>query len=189
MKLSDLLKKLGLNLDEEIDDAKEQTVVSEDDMKKNIVVEESDTKDEQVGKESKHLNLVYDDNTGLFDLSGIDNEDVKAILERANNNVTSKRNTAMIEKSISDKLGTLKISKGITRDAVLKLLDTSNISVEGDKVKGVDDAFNKLVAEQSGLFSNDKDVVVSSPVLEGFAPKDTERAYTEAEIIELAYGN
>lgn len=113
---------------------------------------------------------IYNSNTGLFDVSGIEDEGLKEVLKTANKAVKDKNNNAKIEKAISDKLATLKLADGISSNTVLKLLDRSNIKVTDDGVTGVNEAFDSLKSSDSGLFKANKNS--SSPLTEGLNPQN-----------------
>lgn len=194
MKLSDILKKLGLNLDDDIElnedeknkdkkEKEEDTKNKEDDKNKdknsdkneanpddkpkvdNIGKDIIDKKTEEVNK----VKVEFDDKTGLFKTDGLEDVELKETLERANTYTITTRNNVAIDRAFNDKLGTLKLRKGITVDAVKKLIDLSNVKVDGDKVSGVDEAFENLQKEQSGLFVS-RNTPESSPLLDGFNP-------------------
>lgn len=194
MKLSDVLKKLGLNLDDDIE-------LNEDEKNKDKKEKEEDTKNKEDDKnkdknsdnnennpDSKHselnnnidkfdkksqegikVKIEFNDQTGLFKTDGIEDAELKSVLEQANNYTITTRNNVAIDRAFNDKLGTLKLRKGITVDAVKKLIDLSNVKVDGDKVSGVDEAFENLQKEQSGLFVS-RNTPESSPLLDGFNP-------------------
>ena len=185
MKLSDILKKIGIDLDAEIDEAKQETSeeigksnknkneVNNDATsdKKEVTKEESketveDTKDTQ---EEVKVELKFDDKTGLFDLKGIEDADIKAVLQRANDYTVRTANNVKIEKAFSEKLAGLKIRKGITDEVIKKMINFDDVKVDGDKVIGLDEAFETLQKEQSGLFVT-RQQSESNPILEGFNP-------------------
>lgn len=196
MKLIDFFKKLGLNLDADVD-MTEKTTSDESKGINNLENEKEksdvDKPTEEVEKpkenntteEVKKLKLNYDKNTGLFDLKDIEDEEVKAVLKMANDTVKSNANKALIDKAISDKLGTIKLNKGITNDVVLKMLDLTNVKVADGSVTGLEEAFNNLKTTQSGLFINDKET--SNPLLEGFNPKNTSQGNSSPNSIEEAF--
>lgn len=192
MKLIDFLKKLGINVDEEIDvaekkeeETKTKTSEVNDDVKKkekDKVDEKTPDKDEKTTAEDKKaekkveevkeepkVELKFDENTGLFDLKGIEDESIKAVLTKANNYTINTANKVKIDKAFDEKLAGLKIRKGITTDAVRSLVKMDGIKVEGDKVVGIDEAFENLQKEQSGLFVQ-RNTPESNPMLEGFNP-------------------
>lgn len=128
----------------EIEDLLDSDDVKED--KKDIV------KDEPKQEVKKVAAPKYDSKTGLFDLKDIEDEELKAVLKAANDNVKSKANLAAIDKALSDKVNTLKLAKGITADFILKNIDKSGIKVGDDGVTGVDEAIAGLQKSQAGLF-------------------------------------
>ena len=202
MKLSEILKKLGLNIEDDIDMTDTETLDEIDKSKKidNVdvptnndkkVVEPEDKKSTEVKKEDKKpMALKFDENTGLFSgLNDIEDESLKALLKQANTSVKNKANKAKIDGAIKTKLDTLKLIDGVSSDVVLKLLDTSNIKVQDDEVVGVNEAFDNLVKAQAGLFKKDDKTKEASPLNEGFAkPMDKTSPYSEDDLVTMAYG-
>lgn len=185
MKLIDILKKLGINIDDEIEltEKKEEKTDSETSKEKNIVIN-SEKKSEEVKteekaketeekieeqKEESEVELVYDEKTGLFDTKGIKDESVLAVLTKANNYTINTANKVKIDKAFDEKMSGLKIRKGITPEAVRSLVKMDGIKVEEGKVVGIDEAFETLQKEQSGLFVQ-RNQPESNPMLEGFNP-------------------
>lgn len=187
MKLSEILKKLGLNIDEEIElpeenkkETKKETLdVNKDNKKEEIenenktpVVEtkkSEETKKVEEVKEDAVVELIFNEKTGLFDTKGITDANVKAVLEKANAYTINTANQVKIDKAFEEKIAGLKIRKGITTDAIRALVKMDGIKVENDKVVGIDEAFETLQKEQSGLFVQ-RNQSESNPMLEGFNP-------------------
>ncbi len=201
MKLSDILKKLGLNIEDDIDMTDTETSKEQDNIEKKevedktVVVDKKETKtvvvDTNTKKEDKKtMALKFDENTGLFTgLNDIEDESLKALLKQANTSVKNKANKAKIDGAIKTKLDTLKIIDGVSSDVVLKLLDTTGIKVQDDEVVGVNEAFDNLVKAQAGLFKKDDKTKEASPLNEGFAkPMDKTSPYTEDDLVTMAYG-
>lgn len=185
MKLIDILKKLGINIDDEIEltEKKEEKTDSETSKEKDIVIN-SEKKSEEIKteeksketeekieeqKEESEVELVYDEKTGLFDTKGIKDESVLAVLTKANNYTINTANKVKIDKAFDEKMSGLKIRKGITPEAVRSLVKMDGIKVEEGKVVGIDEAFETLQKEQSGLFVQ-RNQPESNPMLEGFNP-------------------
>lgn len=194
MKWSDVISKiLGKSMDDEIDDASLQALG----LNKDVNLENKD-KQNSGGSSTININLSgvdkdktpdnnstegkkeededmdyktikFDVNSGKFDLSNIENADLKAVLQLANDTVDSTANKYKIDTAFNEKLAGLKIRKGITADAVKTLIKMDNVKVEGDKVVGLDEAFETLQKEQSGLFVQ-RNTSESTPVLEGYHP-------------------
>lgn len=185
MKLIDILKKLGINIDDEVEltDKKEEKTETKTSDEKEVVnnsevktdetkTEEKDKKTEEKVDEPKEeptLELVYDEKTGLFDTKGIKDESVLAVLTKANNYTINTANKVKIDKAFDEKMSGLKIRKGITPEAVRSLVKMDGIKVEDGKVVGIDEAFETLQKEQSGLFVQ-RNQPESNPMLEGFNP-------------------
>lgn len=185
MKLIDILKKLGINIDDEVEltDKKEEKTETKTSDEKEVVnnsevktdetkTEEKDKKTEEKVDEPKEepaVELVYDEKTGLFDTKGIKDESVLAVLTKANNYTINTANKVKIDKAFDEKISGLKIRKGITPEAVRSLVKMDGIKVEDGKVVGIDEAFETLQKEQSGLFVQ-RNQPESNPMLEGFNP-------------------
>ena len=174
MKLDDLLKRLKLRkkegsdeveFDEEADNTAENEV--KDTLKEAVPVEKEENNKEK--DEVKKMSVPkYDTQSGLFSLEGIEDAELKAVLKLANNTVIANANSALIAKAIDDKLNSIKVAEGISKDIISKLIDRSNIKVTDGKVSGVDEAFEALKTNNAGLFA--KENKESNPVLEGFNP-------------------
>ena len=187
MKLIDILKKIGIDLDEEVDYADEQTLnsdsksnneVVEDKKEKNEVtpkdkketkVEEKDTSEDTKDTEEIKVEIKFDEKTGLFDLKGIEDNAIKTELQKANDYTIRTANNVKIEKAFNEKLNGLKIRKGITSEVIKKMINFDEVKVDGDNVVGLDEAFENLQKEQSGLFVQ-RNQSESNPMLEGFNP-------------------
>ncbi len=202
MKWSDLLKKLGVTVDDDIELEDDKHDEKPDEKK----VEDSKDKDNtdkmvqstikidlsNLGKEETEdmdfKNIKFDTSTGLFDLTNIENSDLRSKLEESNNHVKAMQDSFTISRELDNRIASLKLHKGITGDAVRKLIDISAVKVEDGKVTGLDEAFDTLQKEQSGLFVN-KGEKESSPVLEGYHPASGNGAVDnsiDAALSELA---
>jgi hypothetical protein len=165
--------------EDKIKDFKEIEELLDKDEEKPEEKEDKDTKKEDKVTEKVAEQEVkkvaapkYDSKTGLFDLKDIDDEDLKAVLKLANDNVKTKANTAAIDKALSDKVNTLKLAKGITTDFILKNIDRSGIKVGDDGVTGVDEAIDGLKKSQAGLFEvENKGNGGFNPNMVGFNPQ------------------
>lgn len=166
-------KKNNDTADKSKDDAKKDDSTSKNENKTDSTTSNVD-RNIKNDKEEKVMAVdyskLYNSSTGLFDVSGIEDEGLKAVLKTANKAVKDKSNNEKIEKAISDKLATLKLADGISSNTVLKLLDRSNIKITDDGVTGVNEAFDSLKSSDSGLFKENKNT--SSPLTEGFNPQN-----------------
>lgn len=166
-------KKNNDTADKSKDDAKKDDSTSKNENKTDSTTSNVD-RNIKNDKEEKVMAVdyskLYNSSTGLFDVSGIEDEGLKAVLKTANKAVKDKSNNEKIEKAISDKLATLKLADGISSNTVLKLLDRSNIKITDDGVTGVNEAFDSLKSSDSGLFKENKNT--SNPLTEGFNPQN-----------------
>ena len=181
MKVSDFLKKLGIDIDDDIDDTKTETSESDSKSKNEEEVESNDKPDSNDDlavdekndtEDVKTMEIKFDENTGLFDLSNIEDESVKSVLKKANDTVKKTANQVKIDKAVDAKLASLKLNDGITTSAVRKLADLSGVKIDGDgNITGIDEAFDSLAKEQSGLFKAENKETGSNPIMEGFNPQ------------------
>ena len=137
--------------------------------KKETKVEEKDTSKDTKDTEETKLEIKFDEKTGLFDLKGIEDNNIKAELQKANDYTIRTANNVKIEKAFNEKLSGLKIRKGITSEVIKKMINFDEVKVDGDNVVGLDEAFENLQKEQSGLFVQ-RNQSESNPMLEGFNP-------------------
>lgn len=193
MTIKEFLKKLGLDLDADVKDDedtenKSDTVVKDEGDKKdegnksspptlgeysNINNSQDSTVEKTDNKPKEEHSMVpkYNTKTGLFDLAGIEDAELKAVLKLANDTVKTNNNKAVIDKAIDNKISTLKLTKGISNNLIKKSLDVTNIKVNDDgQVTGVDEAFDALKKSEAGLFISEDTTQNSNPLLEGFNP-------------------
>lgn len=194
MTIKEFLKKLGLDLDADVKDDedtenKSNAVVKDEGGKKdngdksspptlgeysNINNSQDNTVEKTDNKPKEEHSMVpkYNTKTGLFDLAGIEDAELKAVLKLANDTVKTNNNKAVIDKAIDNKISTLKLTKGISNNLIKKSLDVTNIKVNDDgQVTGVDEAFDALKKSEAGLFvAENENKQGSNPLLEGFNP-------------------
>lgn len=193
MKWSDFFKKLGINMDAEMDDTSTETVEQKsEEIKNDVAGTNTETVENNKVEDKKMVLPKYDEKTGLFTgLNDVDNEELKALLSGVNKSIKAKVNAEKINNAIKDKVGTLSLIDGVSADAVIKLLDTTGIKIQDDEVVGVNEAFDSLVKTQAGLFKANKETKKeeASPMLEGFSkPMDKNNPFSEDDITNLAYG-
>lgn len=196
MKWSEVFSKLiGKNIEDEVDEAsltalglkngvEKNDEGKQDDKNKNTIninlanpgqskQEDKKTEPEVDKKEQDDMDyktIKFDQKSGLFDLSNIENEDLKSVLKLANDTVTNTANRVKIDAAFNQKMAGVKLHKGITVDAVKSLINMDNVKVGDDgKVSGLDEAFSELQKSQSGLFVQGKSNE-STPVMEGYHP-------------------
>lgn len=147
---------------------------------------------EEDKKEDKKMVIPkYDVNTGLFDLNGIEDVELRAELKLANDTVKANRNKEIINTAINERLKTANKIDGITDAVITSLIDRSNIKVVDGVAQGVNEAFDKLISEQKGLFKEvaktdvkQSKTTVSSPLTEGFAPVNNNRTSGKLSFVE-----
>lgn len=196
MTLKEILAKIGIDLDSEIDeevkpgeddsgaaDKKEETANKKEEASSkkeeanNKKEETSNKKEEAAEEEVMDLsNIVFNEETLKFETKGVKDEGLKALFEKVNAAVDNREKSYKINTAIDNKLSTVKIRNGITADAVKTLLDKTNITLnEKGEVVGLDEAFDALTKAQAGLFVQ-RQSSESNPILEGFAPAGQENA-------------
>lgn len=196
MTLREFFKRLGINLEEEIEETEKQTLDGNSVEIKNNVVQTStevskEIKEPVVEKVTQEVKKMakYNVNTGLWDYADVEDAELKAQYKLANDTIKAKANAELINKAIDEKMSTVKLIAGISSDFVKGALDRSNIKVTDGKVTGVDEAIDNLKTLQSGLFLVDKnkDTKVSNPMLEGFNPKNVVQQGTIANSFMEAF--
>lgn len=204
MKLMDIFKTVfGSKLDEEIDiDLDESTVKenekdsklnSDKDEEKNDTSENND-KDVEVDTDAGNEKIDsiklfedgwYDEASGLINFEKIKNEEALKAIKTLADKYKVEKDARLISDNIND---TLKgYSLNVSEEHLRKVLDITNVKIDDTgKVVGVKEAIESLKKSEPGLF---KDITKeSSPLNEGFNPVEKQSAYTESELIQLAYG-
>lgn len=172
------------------DASKEASNVLSDELKNDSVSKEGvhtdEVKDTEENKETESENKEENkmafvapkvDKNGFIDLTNVEDADLKAFFKILNDTrkmeLQARKDEAdkrLIDDSVKSAVSGLKLNKGITADAVSKLLDLTNVKVgEDGKVTGIEDAIKGLQTSQAGLFLADKEAK-SNPVLEGHNP-------------------
>ena len=101
---------------------------------------------------------------GKFNLDKINDATLKSALTEYTSAVQAKENQHLIDGAVKAELG--KRHLAIKEDMFMKLLDLSNVKVEGDKVTGVTEAFDAL--KDSGVYKS----APTSPLNQGFNPME-----------------
>ena len=101
---------------------------------------------------------------GKFNLDKINDAALKSALTEYTSAVQAKENQHLIDGAVKTELG--KRHLAIKEDMFMKLLDLSNVKVEGDKVTGVTEAFDAL--KDSGVYKS----APTSPLNQGFNPME-----------------
>lgn len=101
---------------------------------------------------------------GKFNLDKINDATLKSALTEYTSAVQAKENQHPIDDAVKTELG--KRHLAIKEDMFMKLLDLSNVKVEGDKITGVTEAFDAL--KDSGVYKS----APTSPLDQGFNPME-----------------
>lgn len=217
MKWSDIFKKLGINMDDEIDSTSKETL----DVEKKVIEIKNDKegvdtkdsgkdtkKDVPTAEEKEDTKMGFKapkvDKKGFYDLTNIEDEDMKAFFKERNDarkvelaTRKAEDDKRAVNDAISKYASGVKFADGWSVDDALKLGDFSKVVNDENMSKEIENAFTNLKASKAGMFVADKDTknvqknVRSNPMLEGFNPVSAEKstAMTEDEIIAMAYGS
>lgn len=214
MKWSDFFKKLGLNIDDEIDETSKEASkeISKSNKKedvnsnKDIVVEdktteikEEETDNKKVEDKTMAFKAPKRDNKGFFDLSEIEDADMKEYFKSLNNerktelaNRKAEDDKRVVSDAISKYASKIKFADGWGLEDALKLGDFSKVANDENMSKEIENAFTNLKSTKAPLFVADKGTrtTKSNPMSEGFNPVNAENnaAVTEDDLIAMAYG-
>ena len=211
MKWSDFFKKLGLNLDDEMEDASKDTSKEKDGVNKNENTDSSNINDdvnkEQETKEVINSNKEEDkpmafkapkiDKNGFIDLTEVEDADIKAFFKTLNDNRKTElaaRKAEDDKRAVNDAItkyaSNVKFAEGWSLEDALKLGDFSKVANDENISKEIENAFTNLKAAKASMFGADKQSTKSTPVSEGFSPTDAEKnaAMSEDDLIAMAYG-
>lgn len=200
MKWSDFFKKLGIDLESEVDETStESSELNNVEIKKDSVEQTTETK--KVEEDTKMaFKAPKIDKNGFYDLTDIEDADMKEFFKLRN----SERKTELaarkaeddkraVNDAISKYASGIKFAEGWSLDDALKLGDFSKVANDENISKEIENAFTNLKSTKAGMFVADKETKTekSSPVTEGFSPVNAERnsAMTEDDIINMAYGD
>ena len=211
MKWSDIFKKLGIDLESEVDDASTDTSKEKDGVNKNENTDSSninnDFNKEQETKEVTDSNKEEDkpmafkapkiDKNGFIDLTEVEDADIKAFFKTLNDNRKTElaaRKAEDDKRAVNDAItkyaSNVKFAEGWSLEDALKLGDFSKVANDENISKEIENAFTNLKAAKAGMFVADKQSTKSTPVSEGFSPTDAEKnaAMSEDDLIAMAYG-
>lgn len=211
MKWSDFFKKLGLNLDDEMEDTSKETSKEKDEVIKNENTDSSNINDdvnkEQETKEVTDSNKEEDkpmafkapkiDKNGFIDLTEVEDADIKAFFKTLNDSRKTELDARKAEddkRAVNDAItkyaSNVKFADGWSLEDALKLGDFSKVANDENINKEIENAFTNLKTAKASMFVADKKVTKSTPVSEGFNPSDAEKnaAMSEDDLIAMAYG-
>lgn len=164
------------------DDKKKGSSSTTPDKNKN----DSNVDDKTAKKEENDMAIFsegwYDAATGKVDESKISNEEVLNAIKTLQTTYENEKKQRIISDSINTELENY--SLGVSKDMLIKVLDTSGIKIGKDgKVEGVKEAIDALKTSEPGFFK-DKDKE-SNPLNEGFNPvekhnSDNVNSFSEA---------
>ena len=197
MKWSDIFKKLGIDLESEVDETStESSKLNNVEIKKDSVEQTTETK-----KLEEDTKMAFKapkiDKNGFYDLTDIEDADMKEFFKSRN---TERKAELAARKAEDDKravndaitkyASNVKFADGWSLEDALKLGDFSKVANDENISKEIENAFTNLKAAKAGMFVADKQSTKSTPVSEGFSPTDAEKnaAMSEDDLIAMAYG-
>ena len=197
MKWSDIFKKLGIDLESEVDETStESSKLNNVEIKKDSVEQTTETK-----KLEEDTKMAFKapkiDKNGFYDLTDIEDADMKEFFKSRN---TERKAELAARKAEDDKravndaitkyASNVKFAEGWSLEDALKLGDFSKVANDENISKEIENAFTNLKAAKAGMFVADKQSTKSTPVSEGFSPTDAEKnaAMSEDDLIAMAYG-
>lgn len=209
MKWSDFFKKLGLNLDDEMEDTSKETSKEKDVVNKNENTDSSNINDdinkEQENKEVTDSNKEEDkpmafkapkiDKNGFIDLTEVEDADIKAFFKTLND---SRKTEFAVRKAEDDKRAVndaitkyasgIKFADGWSLEDAIKLGDFSKVANDENINKEIENAFTNLKSTKACMFVADKkETKTSNPMLEGFNPQNAQTTGAEANSFMEAF--
>ena len=197
MKWSDIFKKLGIDLESEVDETStESSKLNNVEIKKDSVEQTTETKKVEEGTKMAFKAPKIDKN-GFYDLTDIEDADMKEFFKSRN---TERKAELAARKAEDDKravndaitkyASNVKFAEGWSLEDALKLGDFSKVANDENISKEIENAFTNLKAAKASMFGADKQSTKSTPVSEGFSPTDAEKnaAMSEDDLIAMAYG-
>lgn len=204
MKWSEIFKKLGIDLESEVDDASTDTSKLNSKSKNNENIDSNNVnnnKEETDNKKEEDTKMAFKapkiDKKGFYDLTDIEDADMKEFFKQRNAERKIELDTRKIEddkRAVSDAISKyasgIKFADGWTLDDAMKLGYFSKVVNDDNINKEIENAFTNLKAEKPLMFVADKKETKSTPVSEGFNPSDAEKnaAMSEDDLIAMAYG-
>ena len=179
MKWSDIFKKLGIDLESEVDETStESSKLNNVEIKKDSVEQTTETKKVEEGTKMAFKAPKIDKN-GFYDLTDIEDADMKEFFKLRN----SERKTELaarkaeddkraVNDAITKYASGIKFADGWSLEDALKLGDFSKVANDENINKEIENAFTNLKSTKAGMFVADKKETKSNPMLEGFNPQN-----------------
>lgn len=195
MKWSDFFKKLGIDLESEVNETStEASELNNVEIKKDSVEQTTETK--KVEEDNKMaFKAPKVDKNGFYDLTDIEDVDMKEFFKSRN---TERKTELAARKAEDDKRAVndaitkyasgIKFAEGWGLDDALKLGDFSKVTNDENISKEIENAFTNLKAAKAGMFVADKkEAKTSNPMLEGFNPQNAQTTGAEANSFMEAF--
>lgn len=195
MKWSDFFKKLGIDLESEVDETStESSELNNVEIKKDSVEQTTETK--KVEEDNKMaFKAPKIDKNGFYDLTDIEDADMKEFFKSRN---TERKTELAARKAEDDKRAVndaitkyasgIKFAEGWSLDDALKLGDFSKVANDENISKEIENAFTNLKSTKAGMFVADKkETKTSNPMLEGFNPQNAQTTGAEANSFMEAF--
>lgn len=195
MKWSDIFKKLGIDLESEVDDAStESSELNNVEIKKDSVEQTTETKKVEEDKPMAFKAPKIDKN-GFIDLTEVEDADIKAFFKTLNDSRKTElaaRKAEDDKRAVNDAItkyaSNVKFAEGWSLDDALKLGDFSKVVNDENINKEIENAFTNLKAAKAGMFVADKkETKTSNPMLEGFNPQNAQTTGAEANSFMEAF--
>ena len=179
MKWSDIFKKLGIDLESEVDETStESSKLNNVEIKKDSVEQTTETKKVEEGTKMAFKAPKIDKN-GFYDLTDIEDADMKEFFKLRN----SERKTELaarkaeddkraVNDAITKYASGIKFADGWSLEDALKLGDFSKVANDENINKEIENAFTNLKKAKANMFVADKETSKSSPIMEGFNPQN-----------------
>lgn len=194
MKWSDIFKKLGIDLESEVDETStESSKLNNVEIKKDSVEQTTETKKVEEGTKMAFKAPKIDKN-GFYDLTDIEDADMKEFFKSRNTErkaELAERKAEDDKRAVNDAItkyaSGIKFAEGWSLEDALKLGDFSKVVNDENINKEIENAFTNLKSTKAGMFVADKKETKSNPMLEGFNPQNVQTTGAEANSFMEAF--
>lgn len=195
MKWSDFFKKLGIDLESEVDETSTEASELNNVENKNVSVEQT-TETKKVEEDNKMaFKAPKIDKNGFYDLTDIEDADMKEFFKSRNSERKAElaaRKAEDDKRAVNDAItkyaSSINFADGWSLDDALKLGDFSKVANDENISKEIKNAFANLKSTKAGMFVADKkETKTSNPMLEGFNPQNAQTTGAEANSFMEAF--
>ena len=209
MKWSEIFKKLGINMDDEVDETSTETSKLNNEENKKEIADKNkkddiknisndkkvEINDDKEGETKMAFKAPKVDKNGLYDLTDIEDADMKAFFKTRNDERKAELaarkaedDKRVVNDAISKYASKIKFADGWGLEDALKLGDFSKVANDENIDKEIENAFTNLKTAKAGMFVADKQNTSSNPMLEGFNPQNTQQSGTVPNSFVDAFG-